>query len=328
MSRVDEEPAIPSIGTRVLSRLTENSVLKVVSLAISIGLYVVLHSGSDAQRTIEVEVFERTPDDTNIVHLTPIPSRVRVTVKGPRGLLDELGTNVEPVTIDLSKAPARVNLGNLDFKLPTGVQKVQVVPTYVSLRWDTKITKRIPVEVTWTAPPEGLAIKNLVADPSSITVSGPKSLIDVMQRLRTNGLDLAHRDAGSHTQSLFVDLSENPALVGAQLGLDAMVKLSIDTVEARFDLVAETKTRTFPNLVVLATGGKGVTLRPPKVTVVATCPPRRADELVADAIIPKIDLEALGPDFAKKGPEETDVKLEIPGCTDVTVSPPRVAVTR
>lgn len=323
-----EEDLGPSLGARLLARLTDNLSLKIISVVVSLILFVILHSSSDQQRTIDVELYEKTPDDPNVVLLTPLPSRVRVTVKGPRALLDELTTNVDPVTVDLSKAPARVSLADLDYKLPTGVQRVQVVPTYIPLRWDTRITKRVPVEVTWTAPPEGLAIKNLIVDPSSIGVTGPKSIIDVMQRLRTNGINLAHREVGSHTQSLFIDLSENPAIAGTQLSTDAEVKLSVDTVEARFELVPETKTRTFANLSVIALGGKGVTMRPLKVTVVVTCPPRRTDELTADAIVPKIDLLSLGPDFAKKGPEEADVKVDAPGCTDVDVSPPRVVVTR
>ncbi|GAC1393753.1 MAG: hypothetical protein NVSMB47_01610 [Polyangiales bacterium] len=323
------EPPPTPLGSRLFMLATENWSLKIISVIVAIALYVVLHAGSDAQRTIDIELFERPPDDTNVVLLTPLPPRVRLTVRGPRALLDELSTNVEPMTIDLSKTPARLNLGDLDYKLPPGVQKMQVAQPILVLRWDVKITKRVPIEVTWTAPPEGLAIRNLSVDPSSIAITGPKSIIDVLQRLRTVGLDLSHRPAGSHTQSLLVDLNENPALVGStQLGAEAIVKPSIDTVEAKFELVPETKTRTFGNLPVLVTGGRGVTLRPSKVTVVVTCPPRRADELVAEAIVPKIALDELGADFAKKGPEETDVKVEVPGCTDVDISPPRVAVTR
>ena len=329
MSREVEEHGV-TLGARLLARLTENWSLKIVSIFISLALFVVLHSGSETQaRQLDVDVFERMPEDPNVVQLNPLPSRVKIMVKGPRSLLDELSSSKEPVTIDLTKQPDKVYLNDVDYKLPTGVDRQGgVIPPEVKLKWDTTITKRVPVEVTWTAPPEGLAIKNVNVEPSSVAVVGPKTIVDVIQRLRTVGIELTHFDAGSHHQSLKIDLSENPAIVNMQLGTNAVVKLDVDSVEAKFDLVPETKTRTFSNLAVLAMGGKGVTLRPQKVTVVATCPPRRADELTADAIVPKIDLEALGPDFAKKGPEEADVKVEIPGCSEVTISPPRVAVSR
>jgi YbbR domain-containing protein len=328
----DEErfEATGPIAARVWARATDNLSLKIISVLVAVALFVVLHSGSDAQRTIDVDLFERMPDDPNIVLLTQLPSRVRVTVRGPRALLDELSTNVDPVTLDLTKSPERVDFKNLDYKLPTGVKVLpDVGPPPLKLRWDVNITKRVPVEPTWTALPEGLVVRNLSVDPSTVAVTGPKSILDVMQRLRTMGLNLSNLPAGSHTQSVLLDVSENPALVGSmQLGAAATVKPEVDAVEAKFDLVPETKTRTFANLPVLVLGGKGATLRPAKVTVVVTCPPRRADELAADAIVPKIDLVELGPDLGKKGPEETDVKIDVPGCSDVDVTPPRVAVSR
>ena len=326
MSRDDDEG--PSLAARLFTRLFENVSLKIIAVVISVGLYVVLHSGADAQRTIDVEVFERPPEDPNVVGMTIIPSRVRVTVQGPRSLLDDINSSVEPILIDLSKAPTSIDLDNMDLKLPVGVKKMQIVPTRLDLQWDTKITKELPVEVIWSAPPPGLAIRNLTVEPSVVAITGPKTRLDLLQRLRTVPLVLGLRVAGINTQLLQVDVAAEPALVGSRLGGEAPVKLLPETVEARFELVPETKTRTFPNLVVLAMGGKGVTLRPRVVTVIATCPPSRADQLVADAIVPKVELDALGADFAKKGPEEADVKVEVPGCSEVTVSPSRVAVSR
>lgn len=327
----DEErfDATRPIGARILMLATENWSLKIISIIVAVIVFVVLHSGSDSQRTIDIELYEQLPEDPNIVLLTTPPPRVRITVRGPRALLDELSSNVEPVTIPLAKTPASVDFQKLDYKLPAGVTFVHASLPPLLLHWDKKDTKQVPVEVTWTAPPEGLALRNLTVDPSMITVTGPKTIVDVMQRLRTFGLDLAHRSAGTYTQSLQIDLNENPALVGSmQLGAEANVKLATDAVEAHFELVPETKAKTFANLAVIVLGGKGVTLRPAKVTVVVTCPPRHADELKPEAIVPKIDLGELGPDFAKKGPEETDVKVDVPGCSDVDVSPPRVAVSR
>lgn len=318
------------LGARILSLASENWALKIISIVVAVTVFVILHSGSDAQRTIDVDLFERLPDDPNVVLLTTLPPRVRITVRGPRALLDELSTSVEPVTIDLTKMMDRLDFQALDYKLPPGVKIVQVAQPTLQLHWDVKVPKQVPVEVTWTGLPEGLALRNLTVDPSTVTVTGPKTIVDVMQRLRTIGLDLSNLQAGTHTQSLLIDLNENPALVGStqQIGAEASVKLATDRVEAHFELVPETKTRTFANLPVLVLGGKGVTVRPAKVTVIVTCPPRRADQLEANAIVPKIDLNELGSDFAKKGPEETDVKVDVPGCSDVDVSPPRAAVVR
>jgi YbbR domain-containing protein len=310
-----------SLGARLIGLVVDNWSIKLVSLVVSIFLYVILHGGSDSQRTIDVDVIAQMPHDPERILLTTLPPRVHVTVQGPRGLLDDLPNTIDPITVDLTKEPGGLRFEDVTVKLPTGVKKLHVVPPYQALRWDVRATKRVRVEPYFNAPPEGLAIKSLTIDPSMITISGPKTHIDLVQKLRTNALDLTHASPGIHTQTLSIDVLSYPELSG--------VELDTETVQAHYEIVPEEKTRTFANLPIVVLKGKGVTLRPQKVTVVVTCPPRRADELTADGIVPKIDLDALGPDFAKKGPEEADVKVdEIVGCSELSVTPPRVTVTK
>jgi hypothetical protein len=309
-----------TLGERLLGLVVDNWSLKVVSLAVSVVLYTLLHSGSDSQRTIDVDVIAQMPHDPGRVLLTTLPPHVHVTVQGPRGLLDELPTTIDPLTLDLTKEPLAIRFEDVGIKLPTGVKRLHVSPAFLALRWDTRTTKRVRVEVFFNAPPEGLAVKSLSVEPSTVSVTGPKTHLDLIQKVRTTALDLSHARPGAQQVSLTLDVLAAPELSG--------VELEAQTVDVRYELAFEEKTKTFSNIPVVVLKGKGVTLRPQKVTVVATCPPKRADELVADAIVPKIDLEALGSDFAKKGPEEADVKVELPGCSDVSISPPRVAVSR
>lgn len=310
----------PTLGGRLVGLVADNWSLKLVSLAVSVVLYALLHGGSDQQRTIDVDVIAQMPPDPNRILLTTLPPHVHVTVQGPRNLLDELPTTTDPITLDLTKEPAAIRFEDVAVKLPPGVKRLHVNPAFLPLRWDAKIGKRVRVEVFFNAPPEGLEVKSLSVEPASVTISGPKSHIDPVQRVRTYALDLSRAHPGPHQTTLALDVLSSPELSG--------VELEAQTVDVRYELAVVEKTKTFPNLPVTVLKGKGVTLRPQKVTVVATCPPKRADELSADAIVPKIDLEALGPDFAKKGPEEADVKVELQGCSDVAISPPRVAVTR
>lgn len=307
-------------GERLVGLVIDNWSLKLVSLVVSVVLYTLLHGGSDSQRTIDVDVIAQMPHDPSRILLTTLPPHVHVTVQGPRNLLDELPTTTDPITLDLTKEPAAIRLEDVSIKLPTGVKRLHVNPSFLPLRWDVRASKRVRVEVFFNAPPEGLEVKSLSVEPSSVTINGPKTHIDPVQRVRTNALDLSRAHPGAHQTTLSLDLLSSSELSG--------VELEAQTVEVRYELSVVEKTKTFANLPVTVLKGKGVTLRPQKVTVVATCPPKRADELTADGIVPKIDLEALGPDFAKKGPEEADVKVELTGCSDVSISPPRVAVTR
>jgi YbbR-like protein len=310
----------PSPVMRMVAAVTANASLKLVSLAIAIALYALLHHGAEAQRTVDVDLIATPPRDGTHVLLTPLPPRVLVTVQGSRTLLDDLPSTIEPLAVDLASEPTTLRLEQLPFKLPPGVRRIHVVPPVLTLRWDVRTSKRVRVEPVYSAPPEGLALRDLTVTPSFVQVSGPKTLLDPVQQLRTSTLELAHRGAGAHVQTLSVGPAAEPNLSG--LSFDA------EQVEARFNLTAETKTRTFSSVGIVALHGLRVTLRPHAVSVVVTCPPKRADELNADVVVPKIDLDALGPDFAKKGPEEAELKLEVPGCSEVTLSPKVVVVTR
>ena len=310
----------PTLGSRLVGLVVDNWSLKLISLAVAIVLFTLLHGGSDSQRTIDVDVIAQMPHDPARVLLTMLPPHVNVTVQGPRGLLDELPSTVDPMTLDLTREPQAIRFEDVPMKLPTGVKRLHVSPAFLALRWDARTSKKVRVEAFFNAPPEGLAVKSLSVEPAAVTLTGPKSHLDLIQRVRTTALDLSRARPGTHKVALPLDVLSAPELSG--------VELEAQTVDVKYELAFEEKTRTFPNIPVLALKGKGVTLRPQKVTVVATCPPKRAEELSAEAIVPKIDLEALGPDFAKKGPEEADVKVELAGCSDVSVSPPRVAVSR
>lgn len=318
-SEHDDVPA----SSRLVSLVTDNWTLKLAALVVSLVLYVVLHGGGEQVRTLEVDLIRGPDKDPSKVLLTPIPPRVHVTVQGPRSLIDDLANPLDALSLDLSGQPTVVRLEDLSIKLPPGVRKVSINPSALNLRWDTRISKRLKVDATWSANPENLVVRpgSVTVTPATVMLTGPKSRIDPIQGLKSTTVELKDRPVGSHIQSVYVDL--------AAAGLiDGNVSVDPEQVEVRFELVNETKARTFANLPVLLLKGKGVTIRPAKVSVVVTCPPKKADELKEDAIVPKIDLEALGADFAKKGPEETDVKVDVPGCSEVVVSPPRVAISR
>lgn len=318
----DNEVDELSLGARLLGFIVENWTLKVAALVVSLVLYVVLHGGGESMRTLEVDLIRGPEKDASKVLLTQIPPRVHVTVQGPRSLIDDLANPLDAISLDLNNQPTVIRLEEYSLKLPPGVRKVSVNPSALNLRWDTRVTKRLKVDPTWSASPEGLVVKGAwTVTPATVMLTGPRSRIDPIQELKSTTVELKDRPVGSHIQSVFID-------IGAAGLIDGNVTVEPDQVEVRFELVSETKTRTFANVPVLLLKGKGVTLRPRAVSVVVTCPPKKADELKEDAVIPKIDLEALGADFAKKGPEETDVKVDVPGCSEVVVSPPRVAITR
>src|SRR5262245_40589163 len=81
---------IRSIFSRIWDAMVENLGLKLLSFAFALGLYAFIHSSQEAQRNLPVDVVAAMPQSAHRVLLTPLPPIVRVTVRGPRNIVDEM----------------------------------------------------------------------------------------------------------------------------------------------------------------------------------------------------------------------------------------------
>jgi YbbR domain-containing protein len=306
-------------------RLFDNFLLKIVSLFLALVLFVMGHSDQNAARTLEVDLLTQPPDpSSNDILLTQIPAKLNVTVRGPRALIDDLPSSYSRLTLDLSGRPNELTFENLLEKPPPGLHVVGLFPSSIHLTWDTRVSRQLRIEPTWSTLPEGLQFKKatLIVDPSVVTLVGPRSRVEPIQKMLTTSLDLRDRKPGHNEQSLAVDKA-------AEGLTDGLVDVIPSRVVVSFDLEAETKSRAFPTASVVVLHGKA-SVRPAMVSFVVTCsPPSRADELRPEALIPTLDLSQFGSNFGSRGPEEARVEMELPaGCTEVTISPEKVVVTK
>src|SRR5262245_4743790 len=184
-----------SMFSRAWEAMVENIGLKLLSFAFALGLYAFVHSAQDAQRTLQVDVVASTPPETaHRALLTPPPPTVKVTVRGPRTLLDEMKSDdVGPFQLDLRTGKLdRVVFDPSNLHLPPGVRIEQIEPPSLSLRWEDQIIREIPVQASIAgqlAP--GFIVKGAPkAEPVTIRAMGPKSVVDVVQFARTEAIDV------------------------------------------------------------------------------------------------------------------------------------------
>ncbi len=114
--------------------------LRLASVAMALGLLVVVHGERRASRTLLVPLEARLPRGLDGVE--PLPEQLRVSVSGPWARVRSLdGADLGPVTIDLSRTGAGVASWFVrpeSLRLPSGVRVESLYPSQgtVSLQRD------------------------------------------------------------------------------------------------------------------------------------------------------------------------------------------------
>jgi YbbR domain-containing protein len=176
---------------------------KVVSLALAVGLWWAL--SRDPVTEVEVNVpieFHRIPSNLEISSVSIPEAQVRV--RGPERLIHELRPQDVHVEVDL----AGVTPGERTFDLtaqrvrqPRDLEVRQVVPSQVRLSFDIGVTRQVPVQprVMGTFAP-GYRISKVLAEPSTVSISGPKQRVAAVEAATTDPVDAS----GSMERGTFV----------------------------------------------------------------------------------------------------------------------------
>ena len=268
--------------------LTENVGLKVVALAASIGLFVIVRGTEDAQISVPVDVVALLPPPSSERMLvSEVPSEVRVTLRGSRSVLnaarrDGMGT----MQMDLRDASAHFYyFDQEELELPAGASIVQIAPAALSLTWVDVAERRLPV-----APELGgeLALGNMLGqtsvEPATVLVRGAASEVARLTAVRTESVDINDLEAGSHPRRVpLIPLPEHVTYVDTN-----RVVVTVRVEE-------EAGERTYADLEVALLGAGEFTVRPTHVNVTVAGPRARLDALPARRVVPFVDVSAIDP---------------------------------
>jgi YbbR domain-containing protein len=176
---------------------------KVVSLALAVGLWWALSHDPVAEVGVTVPIeFHNMPTNLEISSLDIPDAQVRV--RGAERLIHELRPQEIHVEVDL----AGVKPGERTFDLtaqqvrqPRDLKVVQIVPSQVRLSFDTGLTRQVEVRPrvigTFAA---GYRIARVVAEPSMISITGPKQRVEAVEAALTDPVDAS----GTMERSTFV----------------------------------------------------------------------------------------------------------------------------
>ena len=166
--------------------------IKLLSLALAVGLWLAVASDPPAEVAVDVPiVFRNIPENLEISSESVPRSQIRV--RGPQRVVRRLQPADIYAEIDLSgmKPGERTfDLTAQQVHQPRELEVVQVVPNQFLLIFDTRLTRQVPVRPrAFGNFAAGYQIGRLEADPSSITISGPRQRVAAVEAAITDPID-------------------------------------------------------------------------------------------------------------------------------------------
>jgi hypothetical protein len=295
------------------SLVTQNLNLKLISLAFALALYSLVHGSQEAQRSLLLSVVALTPPQTSNRELvTPIPAEIRVTVRGPRQMLDDLHADDIQVQLDLRNGTeTRLTFDPSMIPLPPGLKLEQIDPPALDLRWEDRIAREVPVQVGIVGTPaSGFVVKGVPApSPATIMARGPKSEVMVVQHARADAFDVGGLTGGTYTRPLAIDRPP-PRVTYDGANVTATVEIGREVVE-----------RSFTKIPVVVLGHANAKAQPSDVDVRLSCPPEVVRALRPEQVLPRVQVTSP----SEHGSDARPVELTIDQCV-VHVTPPNIIV--
>ena len=166
--------------------------IKLLSLALAVGLWLAVASDPPAEVAVDVPiVFRNIPENLEISSENVPRSQIRV--RGPQRVVRRLQPADIYAEIDLSgmKPGERTfDLTAQQVHQPRELEVVQVVPNQFHLVFDTRLTRQVPVRPrAFGNFAGGYQIGRLEAEPSSITITGPRRRVEAVEAAITDPID-------------------------------------------------------------------------------------------------------------------------------------------
>lgn len=273
----------PAQKTGVIRQaLTENIGLKLLALAASIGLFVIVRGTTDEPGVVDVDVVALPPPpDSPRMLISQVPTKVRVTLRGSESVLESVRREGLPdIQIDLRDPNQHFYTFDADqIEVRAGLSVEHIAPPSIPLTWVDRADSRPPVIPTLEGElPDGLSVVSRSVEPRRIHIRGAAPEIERLSELRTTPIDISELGAGSHDEA--VSLAPLPPHVEY---------VDTPSVTVRIVIEEEEGVRTFRELDVTVVGAADASTRPERVSVVVSGPRARVDALDPIRFVPYVD---------------------------------------
>jgi YbbR domain-containing protein len=154
--------------------------LKLLSLGLAVLLWMAVAGEEIVERGLRVPLeLQQLP--ANVELSGDVPSAVDVRVRGASDALSRVGAGDVVAVLDLRAARPGRRLFPLtpdQVRVPVGVEIVQVTPSAVAMTFEASATRMVPVQPSVDGrPAPGFVVGTLTADPATVEVVGPESVV-------------------------------------------------------------------------------------------------------------------------------------------------------
>jgi YbbR domain-containing protein len=168
--------------------------LKLTALALAVGLWLAVARDPVAEVAVDIPVEIRNlPPDLEIS--SEIVPKAQIRLRGPERAIRQLQFSDVYAAIEFNG----VRPGERTFDLtaqqihePAGLEVVQIVPSQFHIAFDVRLTRQVPIQPRVVGSfAQGYRIGQIVADPSTVTITGPKGRVATVESATTDPIDVS-----------------------------------------------------------------------------------------------------------------------------------------
>ncbi len=177
----------------MIRKFTRNFGLKLFSIAAASLLWFAYSGTRELTTSLSVAVqYRNIPKNLEIS--SNIIDQVHLIVRGPSPLLGRLSSAQFPVILDLApvQGPGIVTftIDRRNVGLPSGIVLERAIPSQIQIRTETRVSREVPVLPRFENVPEGYRVSSWEVLPPRLTLIGPRSHVDAIERVETDPVDL------------------------------------------------------------------------------------------------------------------------------------------
>ncbi len=214
--------------------------LKLTALVITLGLWFgVTGLSSPTTKRLTVPLNLSVSSSTQITN-TP-REEVDIEISGDKRTIEQLNRNDLVATVDLTDRASGEQIVALSpdtvfVSLPQGVKVVEVAPSRIAVTLEAVDEKEIVVKVvTKGSIAAGREVYSVVAQPTSIRVRGPASVVRELELVQTDAIDLANAREDFTARRIAVN-SPNPQAVVLNTFVDVAFRIGEKRIERSFTI--------------------------------------------------------------------------------------------
>lgn len=273
--------------------------LRIMALLLAFLLFFTVKSGdesadsaSNGTVTEEIEdvALEVFYDDTNLM-VSGLPETVDLTISGPTSIvqttrqLKDFTLFVDLRNLTLGEHQVPIQTENLSEEL-----RVQIAPAFIDITIEERVTEefRIDPEINERLLAEGYVLKGITAEPKTVKVTGPKSVIDSISFVKATVTGEAGLDDSFKTEARVRVLANDLTKLENVTIEPEVVEVAVDIEEYSKEVPVSIEVNGKPQ-----TGVTIDSLTPSSETVKISGPPAVVDPL--DGFAVKVDASAITP---------------------------------